>query len=193
MARVREFDTDAAAEAAMGAFRRKGYEGTSVQDLVDATGIGRGSLYAAFGSKEGLYHAALGCYRERYMVPLVEALQGGAPARELIRDIMIDMVDQVIEESKREACLIISATMERVPHDPEVAAQLRETISSLEDTLTELIGEAQANGGIAADRTARDLARYLVMTMQGLRVMGAIQGDRKSLTAAVEVALGCLG
>lgn len=82
MARTREFDTDAVVASAMEAFRRTGYEGTSMRDLSEATGLGSGSLYAAFGSKEGLYLAALDLYRRSYAVPLTELLRsGGDPAR----------------------------------------------------------------------------------------------------------------
>lgn len=63
MARTREFDTDAAVAAALEVFRHKGYEGASMRDLAQATGLGSGSIYAAFGSKDGLYLAALDLYR----------------------------------------------------------------------------------------------------------------------------------
>ncbi|MDX3852334.1 TetR/AcrR family transcriptional regulator [Streptomyces sp. AK02-01A] len=192
MARSREFDTEAAVEAAMSAFRRKGYEGTSVQDLVDATGVGRGSLYGAFKSKDGLYLAAVDRYRELYAQPLIEILRGGAPARELIREILVDLVDEIVRDGSRQACLIVSAATERVPHDPQVARRIRSTTGSLEDALTDVIAEAQESGQLTGTRDARDLARFLVTTLQGLRVMGSINPDRRSLMSAVEVALSCL-
>ncbi|MGH1556548.1 TetR/AcrR family transcriptional regulator [Streptomyces sp. L7] len=113
MARPREFDTEAAVEAAMVAFRRRGFAGTSVQDLVDATGVGRGSLYAAFGSKEGLYRAALDRYSQMYASPLVDALRSGAPARALLRAVMLDVVDTIVGDGTEQACLIVSAATER--------------------------------------------------------------------------------
>ncbi|MFF7580470.1 TetR/AcrR family transcriptional regulator [Streptomyces sp. NPDC008061] len=192
MARIREFDTEAAVEAAMNAFRRRGYEGTSIQDLVSATGVGRGSLYAAFGSKEGLYLAAMDRYRERYALPLVELLRGGAPARELLREVLVGTVDAIVRDGSRQACLIVGATTERIAHDPKAAAHVRSTTASLEDALCELIAEAQASGGLPAARGSRDLARFLLVTMQGLKVMGAIDPDRPSLMGVVEVALGAL-
>ncbi|MEO3868233.1 TetR/AcrR family transcriptional regulator [Nonomuraea sp. B12E4] len=192
MARVREFDTEAALEAAMSAFRRRGYEGTSVQDLVDATGIGRGSLYAAFGSKEGLYLAVMDRYREQYAVPLVELLDSGAPARDLIRAVLVGVVDEIVGDGERLSCLIVSATTERLPHDPDVAKRVRATTSSLEDALTELIRKAQASGQVTSAREATDLARFLLTSVHGLRIMGAINPDRSSLTNIAEVALGCL-
>ncbi|GGL16760.1 TetR family transcriptional regulator [Sphaerisporangium melleum] len=192
MARIREFDTEAALAAAMSAFRRKGYEATSVQDLVDATGVGRGSLYAAFGNKEGLYLAVMDRYREQYAVPLVELLASGAPARDLIRAMLVGVVDEIVRDGEQLSCLIVSATTERLPHDPDVAKRVRATTASLEDALTEAIREAQERGQVTSAREARDLAAFLLATVHGVRVMGAINSDRGSLMRIVEVALGCL-
>ncbi|MEU4409357.1 TetR/AcrR family transcriptional regulator [Streptosporangium sp. NPDC023963] len=192
MARVREFDTEAALEAAMFVFRHKGYEGTSVQDLVDATGVGRGSLYAAFGSKEGLYQAVLDRYRERYALPLVDLLRSGTPARELVRDILVDLVETILRDGREQACLIVSAATERLCHDPQVATRVGATTSLLEDELTEAIAAAQARGEPVGVRDPRDSARFLMTVIHGLRVTGAINPDRRYLMSVVEAALGCL-
>ena len=192
MARLREFDTEAAVQAAMVTFRERGYEGTSIQDLVEATGVGRGSLYAAFGSKDGLYLAAVDRYREQYATPLIDLLRTGAPAREVIREVLVAVVDDVVRDGNRLACLIVAAAMERVAGDPETARRVRETTESLEDVLTGVLAAGQAAGEIGERRNARDLARFLVMTLQGLKVMGAINPDRLSLMAAAEVAAAAL-
>ncbi|MGS2641156.1 TetR family transcriptional regulator [Streptosporangium sp. LJ11] len=192
MARVREFDTEAALEAAMFVFRHKGYEGTSVQDLVDATGVGRGSLYAAFGSKEGVYQAVLDRYRERYALPLVDLLRSGTPARELIRDILVDLVETILRDGREQTCLIVSAATERLCHDPEVSARVGATTSLLEDELTEAIRAAQNRGEPVGVRDPRDSARFLMTLIHGLRVTGAINPDRRYLMSVVEAALGCL-
>ncbi|WP_062428260.1 TetR/AcrR family transcriptional regulator [Herbidospora daliensis] len=188
MARIREFDTEAAVEAAMWAFRRTGFEGTSIQDLVEATGVGRGSLYAAFGNKEGLYLAAVDRYRDKYALPLIEELRYGLPARELIHGILLDVVDEIVADGSRHACLMVSAAVERAPHDPEVRVRIRATTASLEDAFADLIGEQ----GLARGRDPRDVARFLMTTIHGMRVTAAITPDRAALTAIAEVALGCL-
>ena len=192
MARVREFDTEAAVAAAMAAFRSKGYAGTSIQDLTEATGVGRGSLYAAFGSKEGLYLAAMDRYREQYATPLIEILHGGAPARDLIREVLVGIVDELVRDGDRQACLIVGAATERAAWDPKIASHLRATTGSLEDALAEVIAAAQAKGEISDRQDARQSARFLLTLMQGLRVMAAIERDRRPLMSAVEVALRCL-
>src|ERR1700709_1414379 len=98
MAPTEEFDTERAVASAMAAFRRHGFEGASIQHLVDATGVGRGSLYAAFGSKEGLYLAALDRYRDDYALPVVELLRCGAPTRDVIRQVLVGLVDEIVDD-----------------------------------------------------------------------------------------------
>ncbi|GGT41360.1 TetR family transcriptional regulator [Streptomyces chromofuscus] len=193
MARVREFDTEAAVHSAMEAFRCRGYEGTSVQDLVDATGVGRGSLYGAFGSKEGLYLAAMERYRQLYAVPLIDMLRAGTPARDLLREVLVATVDGIVRDGDRKSCLIVGATTERVSQDPKVAAHVRSTTAALEDALRDVIATAQAEGQLPNSRNARDLARYLIVTMHGLRVMGAMNPDRASLMGVADAALDALG
>ncbi|MEV7994855.1 TetR/AcrR family transcriptional regulator [Streptomyces sp. NPDC086077] len=193
MARVREFDTEKAVEAAMNAFSRNGYDGTSIQDLVEATGVGRGSLYAAFGSKEGLYLAAMDRYREFYALPLVEILRKGAPGRELLREVLLAAVDEIVMDGSRRACLMVGAVVGRIAHDPEVSAHIQSTTGMLEDALALVIAEAQADGQFSDRNDPGNLARYLVVTLQGLRVMGALNPDRTSLMAIADAALDALG
>ncbi|MEU4094781.1 TetR/AcrR family transcriptional regulator [Streptomyces sp. NPDC026673] len=192
MARLREFDTEKAVEAAMNAFRLHGYDGTSVQDLVDATGVGRGSLYAAFGSKEGLYLAAMDRYREYYAAPLVDILREGAPGLELLRYVLVAAIDEIVRDGSRRACLIVGAAVGRIAHDPQVASHVQSTTELLEDALYQVIVEAQGDGQLSDKRDARDLARYLVITMHGLRVMGAMNPDRAALMGVVDTALEAL-
>ncbi|MEU1623735.1 TetR/AcrR family transcriptional regulator [Streptomyces sp. NPDC005722] len=192
MARLREFDTEKAVEAAMNTFRLHGYDGTSIQDLVDATGVGRGSLYAAFGNKEGLYLAAMDRYREYYALPLVEILRQGAPGLELLRYVLVAAIDEIVCDGSRRACLIVSAVVGRIAQDPQVASHVQSTTELLEDALYQVIAEAQSDGQLPDQRDARDLARFLVMTMHGLRVMGAVNPDRAALMAVAETALDAI-
>ncbi|MFJ2645278.1 TetR/AcrR family transcriptional regulator [Streptomyces sp. NPDC087420] len=193
MARTREFDTDAAVEAAMEAFRRTGFEGTSMRDLAEATSLGSGSIYAAFGSKEGLYLAALDLYRQRYALPLTDLLRSArGDAREVVRAVFVSAVDEIARDGRRRACLIVAAAMERARDDDRVATRLRSTTQALELALFDVIAEGQVRGQIPGDRSASDLSKFLVTNLQGLRVMAAIDPDRATLMRSAEVALNCL-
>ncbi|MEW1649099.1 TetR/AcrR family transcriptional regulator [Streptomyces sp. NPDC091219] len=193
MARTREFDTDAAVTAAMEAFRRSGFAGTSMRDLVEATGLGSGSLYAAFGSKEGLYLAALDLYRQQYAVPMIDLLRsGGHDPAQLVREVFVAAVDAIAHDGDRRACLIVAGAMERAGDDTRVAMRLRSTTQSLELALFDVIAEGQARGFFPNELSAAALAGFLVTSLQGLRVMGAIDPDRSALMRSAEVALRCL-
>jgi TetR/AcrR family transcriptional repressor of nem operon len=192
MARTREFDTDVAVGAALTVFRQKGFEGASMRDLAEATGLGSGSLYAAFGNKEGLYLAALDCYRRESSTPLIDILRSCHDAREGIRAVFVSAVDQIARDGDHQACLVVGAAMERAHRDFQVAERLRSTTRSLQLAFYDVIAEAQTRGRIAADRSAADLAAFLVTSLQGLRVMGAIDPDRAALMRSAEVVLACL-
>ena len=192
MARSREFDTGKAVDAAIELFRRRGFEGVSIQEIVAATGVGRGSLYGAFGSKEGIYHAALEKYRAAYADPLTELLACDAPARDLIRQVLTGLVDEIVGDRSQHACLVVSAAVEMAGRDAEVAGRLRSTTRQLEDGFTALLSRAQREGEITLAGTPRDLARFIMMTIHGLRVLGAISPDRRSLMSTVEVVLAAL-
>ncbi|MFG2887657.1 TetR/AcrR family transcriptional regulator [Streptomyces sp. NPDC048297] len=92
MARPRAFDTDVAVEQAMTLFRRQGYHATPMPRLTAALSIGSGSLYAAFGSKDGLYARALERYCEGLIATLERDVQTGEDIRTALRDLLITMI-----------------------------------------------------------------------------------------------------
>ncbi|WP_051370668.1 hypothetical protein [Streptomyces sp. 142MFCol3.1] len=115
-----------------------------------------------------------------------------APAREPLREVLVATVDELVGDGGRRACLIVGAAAERIARDQEAAAQVRPTTASLEGAPSAVIAEAQADGHLPNTRDAGDVARYRVVTMHGLRVMGAVQPGRTSLMAVVEAALRAL-
>ena len=193
MARTREFDTDQAVSAAVTTFRGTGFAGSSIQDLVEATGVGRGSLYAAFGDKDGLYRAAMDRYRNDYAVPLLEMLNSGADARTLVRQTLEGLVEEILRDGDEQSCLIVSAAAERFHGDAHVQRHIQETTNALEEAFTRVLSEGQARGEIGSTAQPRDLARSLIATIHGVRVAGAINRDRRWLTSVVEVAIAALG
>jgi TetR/AcrR family transcriptional repressor of nem operon len=138
------------------------------------------------------YLAALDRYRQNYADPLVELLTTEAPARELIREVLVGLVDEIVKDGTRMACLIVGAATERIHLDAQVAQRVRSTTQSLEDAFTTLIADAQAAGQISTATPARSLARLLVMATHGLRVSGAINPDRCWLMSVVEEVINCV-
>lgn len=193
MARTREFDIDATIDQVVELFWCRGFEATSIHDIVSATGVQRGSLYAAFGSKEKLYLTALDRYRERQSQPMIDALRAGRPLRSVLRGVLTGLVDAAVDADGSRGCLIVSAAQERLPVDPEAASRVRDTIAAIEDALHAALTEAQRSGELDPAKDPRALARFFVATIQGLRVTGVIQPDRRALTDTVDAALSVLG
>lgn len=170
-------------------FWRRGYEATSIQALVDHTGIGRGSLYDTFGSKHGLYLRALDRYRELNATLLTSMFQDTDSLREMLRRALTAVSDDALADPERRGCLMVNAAMELTPHDPDTAQRVAAAFAGIEDALHEALVLAQERGEVAPEKDARALARFLLTAMQGLRVVGKATPDRGRLEDAVDTTL----
>ncbi|MFC5180448.1 TetR/AcrR family transcriptional regulator [Actinomadura harenae] len=192
MGRTREFDTDAVVESAMEVFWRLGYEATSVQDLVAATGIGRGSLYAAFGSKDGLYEAALKRYAERSGAVMAERLDRDEPVRVVLRDLLLALVDETVDDPERRGCMITNSAVERLPRDRPASRVVGSSLDGTAEAVTVVLRRARDRGDLRPDADVAAIADFFVTAIQGLRVQGKAGADRRRLTAVVDTALTVL-
>lgn len=192
MARVREFDTDEVVAKAMEVFWWRGYEATSIQDLAEATGLGRGSLYAAFGSKHGLYEAALQRYVRQTTDATRRSLMRQVPVKEILRDLLLGRVDDTLAEPGRPGCLLVMAITERVPHDESANRIVGDAITALQDSFCATLYLARSMGELPADADVPALSDFLVTLIQGLRVVGAVRPDRAMLATIVDTALAAV-
>src|SRR3984885_16294942 len=192
MARVREFDTDEAVARAMDLFWERGYEATSLQDLSRALGLGRGSMYAAFGSKEGIYQAALERYRQVLAGPMLRALAEGADIRATLRGLFGGLVDDAVSDERRRGCMVVNAATERVPRDSATSRTVREVLQGNADALTEALIAARERGELAADLDPLAVGGFLATFISGLRVASKANPDEVALMRSVEVALSVL-
>ncbi|MFB4195639.1 TetR/AcrR family transcriptional regulator [Streptomyces carpaticus] len=191
MARTRAFDTEAAVSRAMDLFWTRGYEATSVRDLTRHLGIGQGSLYAAFGDKDGLYRAALDHYRATLAAAALRDLEAGDGARAAIRTMLLERARIATGDGGR-GCLAVNAACERLPHDPATARTVRDMQDAGRDALTEVLRTAAERGEIAPPRhDPYTLAGFLVF-LNGLLVAAKVTPDVRALEPLVEVALGAL-
>jgi TetR/AcrR family transcriptional regulator, transcriptional repressor for nem operon len=187
MARGKTFDPDTAVDKAMEVFWANGYAGTTPQQLVDALGIGRGSLYNAFTSKHALYERALRRYYERETVRLIEVLDGPGPARERLRT-ALDLVIKAAREDRR-GCLVTNAAVESAGADDVVGHLVRRTFDRQEAAFRSTIEEGKRSGEIAEDRDTAALAAFFLTTINGIRVLAKADPEPRRLEHLAETAL----
>ena len=172
MARTKEFDPDRVLDDAMALFWQRGYEATSMADLVDGLGIARASLYATFGDKHSLYLKALDRYVEWRDPAVVERLSAPGSPLAAVGRFFADYAAEITADEQRRGCLVVNAAVERLPGDDDAALRVRSSWQTLEVALTAALSRARAQGELAADADPRALARFAVVVLQGLRVVG---------------------
>ena len=191
MARPRSFDADDALDRAMHVFWERGYEATSVEDLLAALGIGLSSFYRTFTSKRDLYLAATDRYRALMGADLVAAL-AAPPVVPAIGAVLHGVADEASRDEASRGCLLVNATVERAPHDADVKARIEEQFAFNRRTFRDAVQRAQAAGEIPADGDPDALALLLVNAYHGLRVTGKACKDRDALGAIVDATLTSL-
>lgn len=187
---MKEFDPDVVLRRALDLFWRRGYEATSMADLVEHLGIGRASIYATYGSKHDLYLKALEHYGRTTGLASVEALSQPGPVLPAIRGLLLAFADSPADGPK--GCMLTNAAIELMGVDDAVREQVERGLGGLELTLTSALMRARAQGEIAADRDPVALGRFLLVFMQGLRVLGRGEPDPDRVRDAVDQALGAL-
>ncbi|MGA5038081.1 TetR/AcrR family transcriptional regulator [Streptomyces capoamus] len=193
MARTKEFDPDAALQSALELFWRRGYEATSMADLVEHLGIGKASLYATFGSKHELYLRALDRYEQSGLAPIVHELSRPGPALPAVRALVRRYAREAADQRLRlQGCMVTNTAAELAPHDPAAARRVERNWDQLETLLHSALVRARGQGELPADRDPLALARALLVLMQGLRVVGKASADPARVRDAAEQALTLL-
>ncbi len=176
----------------MDVFWSHGYEATSTQELVERTGLGRGSLYNAFGSKQGLYHEALKRYQEHGILAQSQILGGPGTVKERLRALMLWGIEGDLDPVKKRGCMALFAALERSEKDPVVEQISRVYVTRLEQLLCHLFTVAQRNGEVSPERSALSMARAFMSSYYGLRVLGRSMSQRAFLEDVMEGTLAQL-
>ena len=192
MARPRTFEREAVVETALAVFWRQGYQATSVQDLVEATGLNRGSLYDTFGDKHGLFLEVVEYYRTNVTARRLAKLEEPGPARERIATFFREVVEFSVGEGRLLGCLMTNSAVELAPHDRDTRLAVAANMGAMEAAFRRVLTRAKREGDLAADKSPVDLARFLTATANGLRVMAKVAPDRDTLSSVVRVVLQAL-
>lgn len=191
MGRPKEYDREEVLDCAMQVFWSKGYECTSMQDLVDAMGINRGSIYAEFGDKRSLHLAALDLFYKKEICSMLSPVDQPGSRKAAIRAMFEAIIENALSGDCR-GCMIYNTAVELCPNDAEVTEKVAAGLKKAEDTIYDVLVDARAKGEIADNRNPRSLARFLTNSLNGLRVMSMVSRDRQSLQDVVDQTLSIL-
>ncbi len=175
----------------MDLFWRRGYEATSVQDLVDHLGLGRGSIYGTFGGKRELFLLAVERYVEDARLGLLDQVSVPGSPLEAVKALVRWYVESSLADDQHKGCLMTNTAVE-LPGDRDAGRLVTGGLDSMEIVLTTALMRARNEGELGADRDPAALARFLVTLLQGIRVVGKTSARDRFLDDAVEQALAIL-
>ena len=191
MARPKEFEPDAALSAAVDVFWDRGFDGTSLDDLMVAMRVGRQSLYDTFGDKRELYLRALDAYRASTQDALRRLFASGRPLRECFGALLFGIVNESRADHER-GCLLLAANLERDLDDKDIARLVKSNQAEVEALFEAALRNAQRVGELAAVKDPAALARFYVVTIQGMRSTARARSDRAALEQVANLALSML-
>ncbi|MET3892675.1 AcrR family transcriptional regulator [Bosea sp. OAE506] len=188
MGRHREFDEEKVLDAALCVFWRKGYEGTTYADLVEAAGIERPAFYSAFGNKESLFRKALVRYDEQFLAYTREALKART-ALGVAAGILREAVEHNTRFPERRGCLGINGAIAASDSAEPIRQALADFRAAGRERLRERLERAKAEGDLPASASAEALAAFVMTITQGIAVQAKAGLSRDLLHQVVEQAL----
>lgn len=192
MARNKEFDTTLVLHKAMEVFGHYGYDGTSLQTLLDELGIARQSLYDTYGTKRDLFIKAAKHYLLEKSSSVVAKLEQAESVKQTISDIFRIIVSTLQDEERKKECMILHSAIDQIPHDPEMAALFEKDRTRLEKAFYEALVRAQKQGEIGPGKDLHVLARYLYHVRYSMTQAAKLSNNPKELEEIAAVALSVL-
>jgi TetR/AcrR family transcriptional repressor of nem operon len=192
MARTKDFDEDEVLAKAIQLFWHKGYNGTSMQDLVDTLGISRSSLYDTYTDKHTLFIKALDTYQHEGAAKIQEIIDGTDSARETVKKLMKLATTGLIGDKQQKGCFMVNAEVEVAQHDQEVNNMVCKNDQQMEDAFYQVISKGQESGEIKNIRDARALARFIFNAVKGMHVTAKSTPDQSFFDDIIKLTLSSL-
>lgn len=190
--RPKEFDQHEALEAAMQVFWMRGYDATSLEELLQAMGIAKSSFYQTFGSKPELFQRCLCHYRDMSAKQLQAALTTAPSAWDFLRTTLESVAESTGKTLGRAGCLLMNTASEFGQRDPEVSGTVSEAMVRMERIFLKAVERCIAEGSIPSSADPRSLALFLTTNLGGLKGMARSGASPDAMRRVVNVALSAL-
>lgn len=192
MARKKDFDEDELLGKAAELFWRKGYNGTSAQDLVDCLNINRSSLYNTYTDKRTLFKKSLSLYQTQQTGAMLSMLAKTTDPEATIKQIFDGLIKESVEDQLLKGCFMVNTAVELAGQDKEIGDMVNNNNLSVEDALTQVISKGQEQGHFGTQKSARTLARFIFANITGIKVAARTGADEQTLRDIAEVATSSL-
>ncbi|MEJ2360182.1 MAG: TetR/AcrR family transcriptional regulator [Gammaproteobacteria bacterium] len=192
MARPSRYRREDVLEKAMQAFWNEGYNATGMADLVSATDMRPGSLYASFNSKRELFLASIDLYGQRSVANIQQGLDSSASPLTGVRQLLRKLARDTVSKQGKRSCFLVNSVLEMARQDPAVRERVNVYFRQIESLLRRKLKQAQAEGELGADRDPRAIATFLLNNIWGLRVLAGTDPGPRRAQDIVRLALSVL-
>lgn len=193
MARTKDFDENEVLTKAIQIFWHKGYNGTSMQDLVDGLGISRSSLYDTYTDKHTLFVKALESYQCQAAGSIQELINVNGPAIATVKKLLEFATNDMLDDKQQKGCFMVNAEVEVAPHDADVNNIVCKNDQQMEDAFYQVIKKGQDSGEITNPQDARALARFIFNAVKGMRVTAKSTTDKSVFEDIIGLTVSVLG
>jgi len=173
-------------------FWRKGYAGTSVEDLINTLRLSRSSLYDTFGDKRMLFLEALQLYSEKVLSATARTLNESPSPIVGIQKVFDDLIAGIGSETGALGCFMVNSVAELVPYDPDVTEIATKYADSLQQLFTTVLTEARSQKLVTKKQTPEQFAAYVFNMIQGMRILIKSGATRKQIQAISDITLNSL-
>jgi TetR/AcrR family transcriptional repressor of nem operon len=189
---VKQYDRTELLDLAMDLFHRQGFHGTSTAQLVAELGVNRKSMYAEFGSKQGLFDAALDHYDATSLTAVLAATEASGAGVDAIRSTFAGFAAASEDWAQGRGCLLCNTAVERAVLDSASGERVDAYFERLTTAFRSALETGQHNGQISATADVADLASFFTMALLGIATLAKGRADPDQIHAATRVALAAL-
>jgi len=192
MARTKDFDENEVLTKAIQLFWHKGYNATSMQDLVDGLGISRSSLYDTYSDKHTLFLKALESYQKAGNAKINDILDQSTSAKETVIKLMELATNDLVGDKQQKGCFMVNAEVEVAPHDQAVNKLVCQNEQQMENAFFQVIKNGQESGEIKNAQDALVLAKFIFNAVKGMQVTAKSSPDATSFSNIIKLTVAVL-
>ncbi|CAM3965249.1 TetR/AcrR family transcriptional regulator [Vibrio neonatus] len=186
MAKTAQFDRQEVIEKATNLYWKKGYHATSMRNLQDEIDMRPGSIYAAFGSKDGLFKEALKNYTQQGLASIEACRQNNPSPLGALKDFVKAQVIETAQGAPNGVCMLAKTLSELTSEHQELLDETKAHLSQVVDEFIKLIEQAQQMGELDKEKSATDLATYIQIQITGLRTFAKMNNDKAVLESMID-------